>query len=92
MAALGAQARAALEGPGPLLDEAAVQLRADLRHCDACPAALAALAGSPAAGLPGCDGCARPAIALARVRLRALARIGFPARAVAEICRRAAAL
>lgn len=92
VAALGAQDRAALGGSEVLLGYAADELRADLRDCDARPAALAALEGCPAAVLPPCDGCPRPAVALARVRLRELARIGFPVQAVAEICRRAAAL
>jgi hypothetical protein len=72
LAALGAQARYEAHGAGRLA-AAAEQLLADLRHCDARQAAVHALTGSADAVLPACDGCPRPAAALARARLALMA-------------------
>lgn len=98
LGALGAQARntayAAGEASGTtadLLVTQALDLLADLAHCEARTAAADALAGRVrSVPLPACDGCPRPAVALARARLRVLQSIGFQPRQLAEISRRAA--
>lgn len=98
LAALGAQARNTAYTAGKpggtttdLLTEQALDLLADLTDCSARTAALDALAGrARSVPLPLCDGCPRPAVALARARLRVLQALGFPPRHIAEISRRAA--
>lgn len=98
LAALGAQARhtayAAGETAGTtadLLSTQALDLLADLVNCEARTAAMDALSGRVCGvPLPACDGCPRPAAALARARLRVLQQLGFPPRHIAEISRRAA--
>jgi len=83
-AALGAQARhAAWQAAGAggvlrdLLAEQVTDLLGDLPNCEARIAAVHALDGRPDAALPACDGCPRPAIALARARLRLISAYGL---------------
>jgi hypothetical protein len=89
VAALGAQARYAARGPGRLAGQV-TRLLDDLRHCDARPAAEHSLTGPADAALPACDGCPRPAVALARARLRMMAEDGVAPPRAAEASRRAA--
>jgi hypothetical protein len=95
VAALGAQARHAAHRAGgqnarAVLAEQALDLLAELQDCRARDAALRSLEGRPAAFLPPCDGCASPALALVRVRLRVMAAGGLDAATAAELSRIAA--
>lgn len=98
LSALGSQARCTAHAVGcdpagltlDLLADQALHLLFDLCDCEFRGTALSALAGLPLGPLPACDGCPRPAVALATARARPLQRAGFRPQDVAELSRRAA--